>query len=126
MEHAKNNASRVELTKEAEKILKKLIETTGKSEGYILSNLLENLEKIGRRLIKTENEERTWNTWILSESDIQEVAKQNELSLEGRDMDEIARLYEKGISAMLGNGMPDWTDILKEAIQYTEPEAQEE
>ena len=67
-------------------------------------------------------QERTWNTWVLSESDIIETAKQNDLSLEGKDLDEIARQFQKGICSMLGSGGYDWTDVLEEAIENTKTE----
>lgn len=64
--------------------------------------------------------ERTWNTWVLSEEDIEQVAKDNEIDLSGRDLDEIARRFEKGVSSLLGSSGYDWTDILDEAIRNTE------
>lgn len=103
------------LTKEAQKALKKLMESTGHPPGQIISNLIENLA-----LNAEHPKERTWSSWTLHEETIQAIAKKYSLSLEGRDLDEIARQVEKGIAW----GLDDiWENVIRDAIRNT---AQEE
>lgn len=70
-------------------------------------------------LIKERTQEKTWECWTLSEEDITHVASDKKLSLENKDMDELARMIKKGIQNALGEW--PWDMIVEHAIRNYEP-----
>ncbi len=68
-------------------------------------------------------EEKTWCMWLLSEDDIKGIAERSGLSLEGKDLDDIASQVKKGISWALDDV---WEDAVEEAIKNTPTEEEEE
>ncbi len=53
--------------------------------------------------VEIRQQERTWNCYTLSELDIQEVAEQKGLSLEGIDLEDVISSIKKGIGWALDN-----------------------
>ncbi len=79
-------------------------------------NLLFTPEEISAahlRFINYPNTERVWPVWILSESEIKEVAKRFGLNTEGLDSDLVAYHFKKGFMPMVES----WDEVLKEAIE---------
>lgn len=109
----------IELTYAACEILERLAKSTGECRGRIASNIIENF---GLKA-EAQSKERTWNTWVLHESTIKEISGRKGLSLEGKDMDEIARLVRKGIDAALDFV---WEEAIENAIKLTPAEGIEE
>lgn len=64
--------------------------------------------------------EKQWECWTLSAEDITHLAMEKGLSLEGKDLDEIARQVKKGIENALAEW--PWDIIIEEAIKNTKPE----
>lgn len=70
-----------------------------------------------------QKQEKTWHIWTLSEGDIDGVAKRLKVKLTAEEKDEVARLFSKGISALLGDGY-SWDQILEDGIKQTLDEAE--
>ena len=81
------------------------------------TDMLEALAKCKLVLEPTEDKERVWPLWNLTEETIKAVAKEKGLSLAGKDFDEIARVTKKGIDAALEFV---WEEAIENAIKRTE------
>ena len=77
--------------------------------------LMEDMDAI--YLSITAKMEKTWEMWTLSEEDIVAIAKREGLSLEGKNLDEIARQIKKGIAWAVDDV---WEGVVRDAIRNTE------
>lgn len=68
--------------------------------------------------VEIRQHERTWDCYTLSELDIQEVAEQKGLSLEGIDLEDVISSIKKGIGAALTNR----DEIIEEGIRQARRE----
>jgi len=60
---------------------------------------------------------KVWPCWNLSEEDIRMIAEEKDLSLEGKELEEIAQKAKKGIENALGDW--PWDIIIEKAIKDT-------
>lgn len=69
---------------------------------------------------QTETKERTWETWTLSEEDIEMAAKAYSKSLLNIDLDRVAGIFKKKVAASIGD---QWDEFLSDAIQEAKEES---
>ncbi len=90
-----------------------------KQEFYAIScaeNLLftpEDIHAAKLRFSTYPNFEKTWQVWVLSESDFKGVARQFGLDIAGLDPDFIVHRFKKGFIPMVDS----WDEVLREAIE---------
>lgn len=80
------------------------------------TDMLDALAKCKLVLEHPEDKEKIWPLWNLTEETIRAIAKQNGLSLAGKDLDEIAQITKKGIDAALDFV---WEEAIENAIKGT-------
>jgi hypothetical protein len=85
-------------------------------ESYSGIDVLEALSKIKFVLLHPRDKEKTWPLWNLTQETIEAIAKENGLSITGKDLDEIARITKKGIDAALDFV---WEEAIENAIKDT-------
>ncbi len=81
--------------------------------------LAESMYDIYREILASYRPERTWPLWNLTEETIRAIAREEELTLIGKDFDEIARQTKKGIDAALDFV---WEEAIENAIENTKAE----
>lgn len=82
----------------------------------IEGNLLftpEEIQEAHDRFIRYPKVERTWPIWELSEEDIQNIAQQSGLNIEGLDLDEIAIRFKDAFN----EGTLSWDETLRDCIE---------
>ncbi len=76
----------------------------------------EEIQKAHERFIRYPKVEKTWPIWELSEGDIQGIAEQFGLCLQGLNLDDIAYRFNKAFHSGCESWDETLRDVIKEAI----------
>lgn len=62
-------------------------------------------------------DEKTWEIWTLSQSDIIDVMMRNKMNFPNVDYEEVAKAFKKQVQNLLSEGGLDWETMLKKSIR---------